>query len=178
MARSDCCRPPRPRLQDMILLGDFNADCAFLTKKRLGELVLRTEAGFHWAIDDDEDTTVRASTHCAYDRIVLHGEHCRSRLRSAAAFNFPSSFQLTEEEVRRGGRDGVPGKSLRPGTDPLSCCLPPGPQHQRPLPRGSGAEPGGTQGPASWPGPSVAATPAPPAGPGGLNQPRACCPQM
>jgi len=85
--------------RDMILLGDFNADCAFLTKKRLGELVLRTEAGFHWAIDDDEDTTVRASTHCAYDRIVLHGEHCRSRLRSAAAFNFPSSFQLTEEEA-------------------------------------------------------------------------------
>ncbi|XP_006751757.1 deoxyribonuclease-1-like 1 [Leptonychotes weddellii] len=85
--------------RDMILLGDFNADCASLTKKRLGELVLRTEAGFHWAIDDDEDTTVRASTHCAYDRIVLHGEHCQSLLRSAAAFNFPRSFQLTEEEA-------------------------------------------------------------------------------
>ncbi|XP_044767625.1 deoxyribonuclease-1-like 1 [Neomonachus schauinslandi] len=85
--------------RDMIPLGDFNADCASLTKKRLGELVLRTEAGFHWAIDDDEDTTVRASTHCAYDRIVLHGEHCQSLLRSAAAFNFPRSFQLTEEEA-------------------------------------------------------------------------------
>ncbi|XP_034866936.1 deoxyribonuclease-1-like 1 [Mirounga leonina] len=85
--------------RDMILLGDFNADCASLTKKRLGELVLRTEAGFHWAIDDDEDTTVRASTHCAYDRIVLHGERCQSLLRSAAAFNFPRSFQLTEEEA-------------------------------------------------------------------------------
>lgn len=84
----------------MILLGDFNADCASLTKKRLGELLLRTQAGFHWVIGDEEDTTVRASTHCAYDRIVLHGERCQSRLHSAAAFNFPRSFQLTEEEVK------------------------------------------------------------------------------
>uniref|UniRef100_A0A452V047 Deoxyribonuclease-1-like 1 n=1 Tax=Ursus maritimus TaxID=29073 RepID=A0A452V047_URSMA len=54
-----------------------------------------------------------------------------------------------------------------------------GPQHQRPLPCGSRAEPGGTQGPASLPGCSVAgaATPAAPAGPAGLNQPGACCPQ-
>ncbi|XP_004414555.1 PREDICTED: deoxyribonuclease-1-like 1 [Odobenus rosmarus divergens] len=89
----------RWKSRDMILLGDFNADCASLTKKRLGELVLRTQAGFHWAIDDDEDTTVRASTHCAYDRIVLHGDRCQSLLRSAAAFNFPRSFQLTEEEA-------------------------------------------------------------------------------
>ncbi|XP_045394192.1 deoxyribonuclease-1-like 1 [Lemur catta] len=85
--------------KDIILLGDFNADCGSLTKKRLDELVLRTEPGFHWVIADGEDTTVRASTHCAYDRIVLHGEHCQSLLQAAAAFDFPRSFQLTEEEA-------------------------------------------------------------------------------
>lgn len=85
--------------QDVILLGDFNADCASLTKKRLSELLLRTHAGFHWAIADGDDTTVRASTHCAYDRVVLHGERCQSLLQAAAAFNFPRSFQLTEEEA-------------------------------------------------------------------------------
>ncbi|XP_019295261.2 deoxyribonuclease-1-like 1 [Panthera pardus] len=85
--------------KDMILLGDFNADCGSLTKKRIGELVLRTQEGFHWVIPDGEDTTVRASTHCAYDRIVLHGERCQSLLRSAAAFDFPGSFGLTEEEA-------------------------------------------------------------------------------
>lgn len=84
---------------EVILLGDFNADCTSLSRKRLGELVLRTQPGFHWAIGDGEDTTVRASTHCAYDRIVLHGEHCQSLLRKAAAFNFPKSFQLTELEA-------------------------------------------------------------------------------
>ncbi|XP_012517423.1 PREDICTED: deoxyribonuclease-1-like 1 [Propithecus coquereli] len=85
--------------KDMILLGDFNADCASLTKKRLDELVLRTEPGFHWVIADGEDTTVRASTHCAYDRIVLHGERCQSLLHAAATFDFPRNFQLTEEEA-------------------------------------------------------------------------------
>lgn len=89
-----------PLLQDVILLGDFNADCASLTKKRLGELLLRTQAGFHWVIADGEDTTVRASTHCAYDRIVLHGERSQSLLHAAATFNFPRSYQLTEEEVK------------------------------------------------------------------------------
>ncbi|KAI2601367.1 DNASE1L1 isoform 6, partial [Pan troglodytes] len=34
--------------KDVILLGDFNADCASLTKKRLDKLELRTEPGFHW----------------------------------------------------------------------------------------------------------------------------------
>ncbi|XP_045701372.1 deoxyribonuclease-1-like 1 [Phyllostomus hastatus] len=85
--------------KDMILLGDFNADCGSLTKKRLSELVLRTQADFYWAIADKEDTTVRATTHCAYDRIVLHGERCQSLLHKAAAFNFPKVFQLTEEEA-------------------------------------------------------------------------------
>ncbi|XP_046308708.1 deoxyribonuclease-1-like 1 isoform X3 [Marmota monax] len=65
------------------------------------KLLLRTEAGFHWVIPDGEDTTVRASTHCTYDRIVLHGEGCQSLLQAAAAFNFPKSFHLTEEEVVR-----------------------------------------------------------------------------
>lgn len=71
--------------------------------------MLRTEAAFHWAIGDDEDTTVRASTHCAYDRIVLHGQRCQSLLRAAAAFPFPSGLGLTEMEVKGGG--GVSGEA-------------------------------------------------------------------
>lgn len=87
----------------MILLGDFNADCASLAKKRLSKLLLRTEPGFRWVIADGEDTTVRASTHCTYDRIILHGERCQNLVQSAAAFDFATNFQLTEEEVRDWG---------------------------------------------------------------------------
>ncbi|XP_050997711.1 deoxyribonuclease-1-like 1 isoform X2 [Acomys russatus] len=85
--------------EDVILLGDFNADCASLTKKRLNSLLLRTEAGFQWVIPDGADTTVRASTNCTYDRIVMHGQGCQRLLRAAAPFDFPRSFHLTEEEA-------------------------------------------------------------------------------
>lgn len=93
-------------LQDIILLGDFNADCNSLAKKRLEELLLRTQVDFYWAIADGVDTTVRASTNCAYDRIVLHGQRLRRLLHAAGAFNFPRSFRLTEEEVNRGSGNG------------------------------------------------------------------------
>lgn len=87
--------------ENVILLGDFNADCASLTKKRLKSLLLRTKAGFHWVIPDGEDTTVRASTNCTYDRIVVHGQGCQMLLKAAATFDFPKRFQLTEEEALR-----------------------------------------------------------------------------
>lgn len=87
--------------ENVILLGDFNADCASLTKKRLNSLLLRTKAGFHWVIPDGEDTTVRASTNCTYDRIVVHGQGCQMLLKAAATFDFPKRFQLTEEEALR-----------------------------------------------------------------------------
>ncbi|XP_072483033.1 deoxyribonuclease-1-like 1 isoform X2 [Notamacropus eugenii] len=85
--------------ENVILLGDFNADCSSLSKKRQGELVLRTKPGFHWVIPDGEDTTVRDSTHCTYDRIVVHGELCQGLVKWAAAFKFPQSFHMTEAEA-------------------------------------------------------------------------------
>lgn len=52
-------------------------------------------------IPDGEDTTVRASTNCTYDRIVVHGQGCQMLLKAAATFDFPKRFQLTEEEALR-----------------------------------------------------------------------------
>lgn len=51
-----------------MLLGDFNADCAYLTKKTREKLQLVTDTKLHWLIADKSDTTVRASTSCSYDR--------------------------------------------------------------------------------------------------------------
>lgn len=56
--------------ENVILLGDFNADCASLAKKRLNSLLLRTKG-------------------------------CQKLLKAAATFDFPRSFQLTEEEALR-----------------------------------------------------------------------------
>lgn len=54
--------------QDVMLLGDFNADCGYLAKKNREKLQLITDQNLHWLIADKTDTTVRASTSCSYDR--------------------------------------------------------------------------------------------------------------
>uniref|UniRef100_A0A8C6YFF1 Deoxyribonuclease n=1 Tax=Naja naja TaxID=35670 RepID=A0A8C6YFF1_NAJNA len=87
--------------EDMIFLGDFNADCGYVAKKRWKDIRLRQKPGFHWLIGDQADTTVREKTHCAYDRIVIHGECCLDAVvpGSARPFDFPKEFGLSEEEV-------------------------------------------------------------------------------
>ncbi|XP_050783315.1 deoxyribonuclease-1-like 1 isoform X2 [Gopherus flavomarginatus] len=87
--------------EDIMFLGDFNADCGYVAKKRWGQIQLRREPGFHWLIGDTADTTVRNSTRCAYDRIVVHGERCLGLVvpGSAQPFDFPAMFGLTKTEA-------------------------------------------------------------------------------
>lgn len=49
-------------------MGDFNADCNYVSKKAWNNIRLRTDPKFIWLIGDQEDTTVKMSTNCAYDR--------------------------------------------------------------------------------------------------------------
>lgn len=60
--------------QDVMLLGDFNADCGYLAQKNRDKLLLLTDKNLHWLIPDRTDTTVRASTSCSYDRWAGSGE--------------------------------------------------------------------------------------------------------
>ncbi|KAL8164465.1 UNVERIFIED_CONTAM: hypothetical protein K2H54_051674 [Gekko kuhli] len=87
--------------EDMIFLGDFNADCGFVAKKRWGQIRLRQQPGFHWLIGDKADTTVRENTRCAYDRIVVHGNRCLGVVvpGSAQPFDFPKEYGLSEAEA-------------------------------------------------------------------------------
>ena len=48
-----------------VLLGDFNADCQYLSNTRYRQLKLVTDNRFTWLLD--EDTTTGNSV-CAYDR--------------------------------------------------------------------------------------------------------------
>jgi len=52
---------------DVIVLGDLNADCDHL--KEYEQISFRDER-YNWIFDDDVDTTV-ARTHCAYDRFIM-----------------------------------------------------------------------------------------------------------
>ena len=52
---------------NILIMGDLNADCDYASGRARESLTLRTDPRFTWLIDDDVDTT-SSGTHCAYDR--------------------------------------------------------------------------------------------------------------
>lgn len=85
---------------NMMFLGDFNADCSYVGKKDWASIRLRTSDVFKWLIADSTDTTVGQSD-CAYDRIVVSGSKLRKWLdpKSAKVFDFQTAFKLSQEEA-------------------------------------------------------------------------------
>ncbi|XP_030623606.1 deoxyribonuclease-1-like 1 [Chanos chanos] len=89
------------RIQNVMFLGDFNAACGYVAKKNRKNIRLFSNPPFLWLIDDKTDTTVKESTDCAYDRIVVHGESFARAVvpRSAGPFNFAQKFRLSEADA-------------------------------------------------------------------------------
>ena len=52
---------------NILLMGDMNADCSYVSNSVYDRLNFTTDNRFLWLIDKLQDTTV-AKTHCAYDR--------------------------------------------------------------------------------------------------------------
>ncbi|XP_071332086.1 deoxyribonuclease I-like 1-like [Trachinotus anak] len=86
---------------NVMILGDLNAGCSYVTIKGWRAVRLRTDPKLRWLIGDEQDTTVRKKTHCAYDRIIVHGREIVSSIvpGSAQPFNFKENFHLTEGEA-------------------------------------------------------------------------------
>ena len=55
-------------MQEFLLLGDFNADCNYVSGSDWDEIGLWTQPEYHWFVDHDADTTANDNTNCAYDR--------------------------------------------------------------------------------------------------------------
>lgn len=89
----------RWRSENVILMGDFNAGCKYLSKKKTKSLRLYTEADFTWLISDSTDTTVKESTSCPYDRIVIYGQKLTDLVESAGIYNFTKELHLSEAEA-------------------------------------------------------------------------------
>lgn len=53
-------------LQNVVLLGDFNAGCTYVKGDDWKHIRLFTEKRFHWLIDDTQFTSV--AKNCPYDR--------------------------------------------------------------------------------------------------------------
>nr|XP_057908604.1 deoxyribonuclease-1-like 1 isoform X1 [Doryrhamphus excisus]XP_057908605.1 deoxyribonuclease-1-like 1 isoform X1 [Doryrhamphus excisus]XP_057908607.1 deoxyribonuclease-1-like 1 isoform X1 [Doryrhamphus excisus] len=89
------------KTENIMLLGDFNADCAYLSKRNREKLRLLTDKSLSWLIKDKTDTTVRSTTSCTYDRIVVHGDAFVNAVVpfSAKPFDFQLEYQLTEEQA-------------------------------------------------------------------------------
>ncbi len=60
-------------VDQLIVLGDFNAGCDYAEPSRLDALAIRAER-YQWIVPDDADTNV-AESRCAYDRIVSLATH-------------------------------------------------------------------------------------------------------
>lgn len=91
----------RWKAENFIFMGDFNAGCSYVPKKAWNNIRLRTDVKFIWLIGDQEDTTVKMSTNCAYDRIVLRGQEIVNSVvaKSSGIFDFQKAYKLTEQEA-------------------------------------------------------------------------------
>ncbi|KAJ7994430.1 hypothetical protein DPEC_G00249190 [Dallia pectoralis] len=84
--------------ENVIIMGDFNADCGYVPKKQWGSIRLRSDSSFLWLTGDSLDTTVKESTDCSYDRVVLHGDQMIQAVNpnSLDVFNFRQAYGLSE----------------------------------------------------------------------------------
>ncbi|XP_071332640.1 deoxyribonuclease-1-like isoform X2 [Trachinotus anak] len=91
------------KTDNIMILGDFNADGAYVTQKQMKEIRIRSDKNFHWLIGDDVDTTANTSNDHTYDRIVVYGDDMLEAIvpNSAKPFNFHTEFGMTEEMALR-----------------------------------------------------------------------------
>ncbi|KAL2103716.1 hypothetical protein ACEWY4_000584 [Coilia grayii] len=89
------------QVENIMLLGDFQADCGYVTKTNRRDNRLFGSLDLFWLIKDDADTTVTDMTDCAYDRFVVHGQTFLRGIvpLSAKVFNFKKVFKISMNEV-------------------------------------------------------------------------------
>ncbi|XP_019618401.1 PREDICTED: deoxyribonuclease-1-like [Branchiostoma belcheri] len=85
-------------VDDVMVLGDLNIDCSYVTSGEWDQIRLWTDPRFSWLIGNDADTTV-SSTDCAYDRFVVAGEDFLNGtdVSSASVFNYKDAFNITQD---------------------------------------------------------------------------------
>ncbi|XP_037647816.1 deoxyribonuclease-1 isoform X1 [Sebastes umbrosus] len=80
---------------DIVLLGDFNTGCSYVSGKDWQKIRLFTDKSFHWLITDEADTTVSHTT-CPYDRIVVTTDMMKGVVPgSAKVYNYMVDLHLS-----------------------------------------------------------------------------------
>ncbi len=83
--------------EDLVLMGDLNADCNYINDKKLKSLVLFKN--YNWLIDSLVDTTV-SKTDCAYDRIIT-SESLLFRAKNPNVYHFDEEQNLNNKKAKR-----------------------------------------------------------------------------
>lgn len=82
-----------------VILGDFNADCSYLSNSKYARLSLVNDSRFVWLINSTTDTTTSPSE-CSYDRIVVARDIARFVVNgSAGVFRFDVEYGLDAEQT-------------------------------------------------------------------------------
>ncbi|TRZ00101.1 hypothetical protein DNTS_020298 [Danionella cerebrum] len=97
-ALHDVVLDTRERLNtdNILLLGDFNAGCSYVSSSSWAKIRLRTEQSYTWLIEDSADTTV-THTNCPYDRIVATAGMMQGAAPgSPGVFDFMEAYGLSQ----------------------------------------------------------------------------------
>lgn len=91
----------RWRTDNVMILGDFNADGAYVSESEMKNIRIRSDKNFHWLIGDDVDTTSSTRNDNTYDRIVVYGDDMLQAVvpNSAKSFNFQVAYGLSDEQT-------------------------------------------------------------------------------
>ncbi|GAA54715.1 deoxyribonuclease-1-like 2 [Clonorchis sinensis] len=82
-------------VQNVLLAGDMNADCRYLSDRKMKQLSLMKDTSYYWLIDDGYDTTVH-SNDCALDRMIVYGNELKSAIKGqkAEAYRYDDEMKL------------------------------------------------------------------------------------
>ncbi|XP_072020838.1 deoxyribonuclease-1-like [Amphiura filiformis] len=84
-------------IEDVAIVGDFNAGCSYVGSNHWENIRLRTQSRFHWLLSDWVDTAT-SSSDCAYDRLVVTGS-LMCTAHSASVFYYDAFYNLTPTEA-------------------------------------------------------------------------------
>ncbi|CAF3258561.1 unnamed protein product [Rotaria socialis] len=85
----------------ILIVGDFNADCTYISLARQDQLRSIFFADFKWMINNQVKTNTRQT--CTYDRILINGNNFVNAIiaRSNTTVDFGTRFGMTLDDALR-----------------------------------------------------------------------------
>ncbi|CAF1450141.1 unnamed protein product [Adineta ricciae] len=96
---TDSKKPSLKSNHPILIIGDFNADCSYISAKRQETLRSINFVDFTWMINNEVKTNTRRT--CTYDRILINGDKFVKAIvsRSNTTVDFQSRFGMTLDQA-------------------------------------------------------------------------------